>query len=287
MLLTLLFAAISAAQSSSSPTNSSISYAPTIVPCPKHEQWIRPPHGLSEAESKWLRSHKKVALDALTGYLERLNLTDFDTCKYTEALKGSDYEHVPVLGYAISGGGTASSYTGTGGLRALDNRIPGTVEAGTGGLLQVMSYMSGLSGGAWPTVGLATYDFLDADSVLPFWQPELNRYNQTVNSEFAATVPSMFADLAAKFEAGFNVSAPDFFGRVWAYAFVAPPSAGDNQTWSGIQNMPAFKNFTMPCPIVEMCQLTAGDEEFYGLEIPSPNFTYVCDSCLTDFAFFH
>lgn len=276
MLLTFLFAATCAAASSSSiSSTTSISYAPTIVPCPQHEKWIRPPHGLNEAEAHWLRNHKKVALDALGGYLERLNLTDFDYCKYKEKLKRSNYDHVPTLGFAISGGGTASAYTGTGGLRALDSRIPGTNEVGTGGLLQVMSYYSGLSGGAWPTVGLATYDFLDADSVLNYWQPELNRYNQTNNTEYAATQESMFGDLVAKFEAGFLPTAPDIFGRFWGYTFNAPPQAGDNLTWAGIKNMPAFQNFTMPCPIVEMCSLEAGDVSYYGLEIPSPNYTLV------------
>jgi len=275
ILLLIALGTASAADTGTSNSTSSLTYAPTIVPCPKHEKWIRPPHGLSEGELKWLRNHKRVAHDALCGYLDRLCLENFDVSKYTNALKSSDYAHVPTIGYAISGGGTASAYTGTGGLRAFDSRIPGANEQRVGGLLQVITYMSGLSGGAWPTVGLATYDFLDADEVLNYWQPELNRENATVNSEYAATTESMIGDLAAKFEAGFNITAADFFGRLWGYDFVAPPQAGLNRTWSGIKQMPAFQNFTMPMPIVEMCQLIDGNIEYYGLEVPFPNKTFV------------
>jgi len=229
-----------------------------------------------DSTSSWaIKGRVTLASQALRGYLDRLCLENFDVAKYTNALRKFDYAHVPTIGYAISGGGTASAYTGTGGLRAFDERIPGANEQRVGGLLQVITYMSGLSGGAWPTVGLATYDFLNADDVLNYWQPELNRENATVDSEYAATTESMIGDMAAKFEAGFNITAADFFGRLWGYGFVAPPQAGLNQTWSGIARMPAFQNFTMPMPIVEFCQLIEGNDEYYGLEVPYPNKTFV------------
>ncbi|MCJ1387737.1 hypothetical protein MMC18_000580 [Xylographa bjoerkii] len=268
MLLILTLAAAAYAANSSS-----LTYAPTIAPCPENQQWIRPAGELSTAEAQWLCGRKRVVLDALSTYLERLGLEDFDVCNYTEALKECNYAHVPTIGFAVSGGGAASAFTGAGGLRALDARIPGTTEQGIGGLLQSISYISGLSGGAWPVVGFATYDFLNADEILDYWQPELNRFNATNDTQFAVTSKSMFGDLAAKFEAGFNITASDFFGRAWGYEFIAPPRAGLNLTWSGITNMPSFKNFTMPLPIVELCILEPNDVEYFGIELPTPNKT--------------
>jgi lysophospholipase len=84
---------------------------------------------------------------ALGEYLERLHIPDFSVSRYLRLLHSSNHQDVPVMGLAISGGGWASAYTGTGGLRALDARLPAAVQHGTGGLLQCMTYMSGLSGG--------------------------------------------------------------------------------------------------------------------------------------------
>lgn len=52
----------------------------------------------------------------------------------------------PKLGIAIPGGGLRSALYAAGTLNALDGRNDSAKAAGTGGLLQVASYMSGLSG---------------------------------------------------------------------------------------------------------------------------------------------
>ena len=52
----------------------------------------------------------------------------------------------PKVGIAISGGGLRAALYGAGVLSALDARNESAKAAGTGGLLQVTSYMSGLSG---------------------------------------------------------------------------------------------------------------------------------------------
>jgi len=54
----------------------------------------------------------------------------------------------PKIGVAISGGGYRAAQYGAGVLSALDARNESSKAAGTGGLLQVMSYISGLSGGS-------------------------------------------------------------------------------------------------------------------------------------------
>jgi lysophospholipase len=70
-------------------------------------------------------------------------LRDFDVHKYAHRLWKSNLNHVPVLGMVIGGGGYSSGYTGTGAIRALDDRPPAAVEQGTGGLLQSMMYLTG------------------------------------------------------------------------------------------------------------------------------------------------
>ena len=52
----------------------------------------------------------------------------------------------PKVGIAISGGGYRAAQFGAGVLSALDARNESAKAAGTGGLLQVTSYLSGLSG---------------------------------------------------------------------------------------------------------------------------------------------
>ena len=52
----------------------------------------------------------------------------------------------PKIGIAVSGGGYRAAQFGAGVLSALDARNESAKAAGTGGLLQVTSYLSGLSG---------------------------------------------------------------------------------------------------------------------------------------------
>jgi len=52
----------------------------------------------------------------------------------------------PKIGIAVSGGGYRAAQYGAGVLSALDARNDSAKAAGTGGLLQVTSYLSGLSG---------------------------------------------------------------------------------------------------------------------------------------------
>jgi lysophospholipase len=52
----------------------------------------------------------------------------------------------PKIGIAVSGGGYRAAQYGAGVLSGLDARNDSAKQAGTGGLLQVASYLSGLSG---------------------------------------------------------------------------------------------------------------------------------------------
>lgn len=139
-------------------TGLSKGYAPSSGPCPSNVQRIRYADGLNPSEAEWVRSRKIVILENFAQYLTRLGLEAFDVTSYLNAINQSEYENVPSLGFAISGGGYASAYTGSGALRALDDRLPAAVEQRTGGLLQSLLYQTGLSGGSWPTVSFPVHD---------------------------------------------------------------------------------------------------------------------------------
>jgi lysophospholipase len=176
---------------------------------------VRPATGLSQAEATWVDGRKKVVLDALDGYLERLGLEDFDSCAYVNKLKENNHANVPILSFAISGGGYSSAFTGTAALRALDNRLPAANKQKTGGLLQALTYLTGLSGGAWPALSFPAYNFPTADQLLQYWQPQISRFNANETTQYVATNVDMFQQIAQKLEAGFDVGMPDYFGLGW------------------------------------------------------------------------
>lgn len=251
------------------------SYAPVKVDCPNDVEWTRQAVALSQSESDWVAGRKRVVASALRDYLERLGLEDFDVCEYLDRISQNDYANVPIMGIAISGGGFASAFTGTGAMRALDDRLEAAREQKVGGLLQSMTYMSGLSGGGYPILSFATANFPLADDILSLWQPQINRFTATNNTQYAASVKSMFEDLGAKAEAGFNVSAADLFARVWGYEFIPGPNGGLNATMSGITELSNFAEHQMPMPILQSPAVIDSDVEYYGVLVPFSNSTLV------------
>jgi len=77
-------------------------------------------------------------------------MTGFNVTEYLSKLNSTN---APVVGLAISGGGSQSGLTGLGLWQAFDDRYPPAVKAGTGGLTQCITYLSGLSGGGYMAVG--------------------------------------------------------------------------------------------------------------------------------------
>jgi lysophospholipase len=102
-------------------------------------------------------------------------------------------------------------------LRALDDRLPAANAQKTGGLFQAMTYISGLSGGAWPALSFASHDFPTADEIVQCWQPDIDRFNVNTTTQYAATNTDIFGEIVAKLEAGFEISMPDYFGIAWGY----------------------------------------------------------------------
>ena len=251
-------------------------YAPIHVDCPPAISLVRPASdSLSPREAAWTEQRKRVVTAALSDYLSRLNLTDFCLDTYIDGLIESNHAATPNIGFAISGGGWASSLTGAGALRALDARLNASNDAKTGGLLQSMTYLSGQSGGGWTPMSLATSDFQTFDELLQAWQPQIDRFSATNDSKHAATLATMLKDVGEKEKAGFNVSAADLLGRIVGYEFVEAYRGGVNTSFSSVTELSNFKHAKMPLPILEVSEVTASDKELYGVSVPGLNATVV------------
>ena len=247
------------------------SYAPVHVDCPPDYQWLRPAIGLNPQEASWVKGKKPVVTESLKSYLEQLNLQEFDVSKYIDAIKGKEFAHVPTIGFLISGGGWASAFTGTGALRALDSRLDAANDQKTGGLLQSLTYLSGISGGSWPVMSLAQYNFPSIDDLVKNWHPSLNTLNLTTGTEHTASAESVFKDLAAKAKAGFDVSMADFLGRTIGYQFIPGADGGLGATFSDVVSKSKFKNHEMPFPITHLVELDSTDQEVFDLPLASFN----------------
>ena len=124
------------------------SYAPTFVPCPADLR-VRPAcEGLSNAEQEWRALRDAEVMKALPLYLTTANIPNFDIDAYMKSIGPSG----PISGLAICGGGSQSGMGGLGIWQALDDKYQPAVEAGTGGLAQCLTYLTGLSGGGLTTV---------------------------------------------------------------------------------------------------------------------------------------
>ena len=212
-----------------------------------------------------------MVLDALTEYLERLGMEDFDIEQYAQKMRESNHSNVPVLAWATSGGGWASAFTGIGGLRTLDARLPAAVEQKTGGLLQSLTYLAGQSGGNFPTISITMNGFPTVDELVQIWQPQINRFGAANDSQYAESSDSIFLDIEAKAKVGFNVSISDYFARAFGAEFVPGQQLGADTTFSSLLEQDTFKDFAMPMPMGLASEVKTGDTEYFGLRVPATN----------------
>jgi len=57
-------------------------YVPVRVKCPEDVQWRRPAEGIEPSEADWVHGRKPVVVEALSSYLERIGMHDFDVPAY-------------------------------------------------------------------------------------------------------------------------------------------------------------------------------------------------------------
>lgn len=141
--LLALAATVTSQQQITSQISQSGSYIPSYVECPKDQTFVRPADsGLSSREMEWLKTRKSVVTDALQTYLNNVNLSNFDVKGYIETLQ-QDPKLVPTIAMTLSGGGQRAEVCALGLVQAMDARYQPALDAGTGGLLQALTYQSG------------------------------------------------------------------------------------------------------------------------------------------------
>lgn len=173
----------------------------------------------------------------------------------------------PCSGIAISGGGLRASLYGAGTLSALDGRNSSTA----GPLLQLASYLAGLSGGSWTVTSVALNDLEPIYSLVTGanssrtggWQLDRDilapsgLLGFSDNSNYYSALED---DVRAKAAAGFPISVTDLWGRALAYHFLngtnednffSTDAAHDQGTlFSSIRYTSSFQAGQMPYPIL-------------------------------------
>lgn len=141
------------------------------------------------------------------------------------------------VGIAVSGGGYRAATFGAGVMNAFDGRNQTSVTAGTGGLLQGLSYMAGLSGGSWlvsslsqanfPTIphllfGTGAHDTSgDTTTFDGGWLASYGFIEATINPFTEGDyIAELVDEIKGKKAAGFNVTITDLWSRILARHFV-------------------------------------------------------------------
>ncbi|KIY53628.1 hypothetical protein FISHEDRAFT_32937 [Fistulina hepatica ATCC 64428] len=163
------------------------------------------------------------------------------------------------IGIAISGGGYRAALYGAGVVSALDIRNQSAKDTGTGGLLQVASYLSALSGGSWFASSLYANHFptisdlvFGNDGDLSGWLLDyyLLAPGYADVDENAAFYDSLFWAISAKADAGLALSYHFLNGTTEVNFFTNDSAHGAGQLWSRIPSSDIFQNYSVPYPIV-------------------------------------
>lgn len=247
--LLLYLASVSLGAAAQSPA--AVAYAPTLGTCPPGTSLVRQvgsnakKQSLNADEARYVSARRsQVTPDAWKKYLLSVQLHSGVALPfYVDALLlglwGKNAQ--PNLGIATSGGGYRAAIFGAGILNALDARNKTSVNAGTGGLLQAATYLSGLSGGSWLVSSLAQADFpmlpelvfgpssTPSGNAFGGWLTEIDvlQVGGTNATATAAFVGELVSEVALKFVKGFPVTFTDLWSRALARHFVNGTTAAD------------------------------------------------------------
>ncbi|GKT47313.1 lysophospholipase 1 [Colletotrichum spaethianum] len=234
-------------------------FAPVYANCPSGLR-VRPAsEGLSRSESSWKVSRGEKVIPALSSYLTLANIDGFNVQDYIQRLNTSNF---PVVGLSISGGGTQSGIGGLGIWQAFDARNPAAVAARTGGLTQVLTYITGLSGGGALTVStLAANDFVTIDALRKQIDFTVD-YTVGPDGNQTTYLTEIFENLGAKAETGLPVSVADAFGQFWGIYLP------ENRTYGNYSDLTlpgtVFSLGEAPMPIVSLSEVIPGQSPNIG-----------------------
>jgi lysophospholipase len=187
--------------------------------------------------------------------LRLANISGFDIENFTSDLNETS---IPKIGLAISGGGTQSGVGGLGIWEAFDARSSAAQGSRTGGIVQLLMYLTGLSGGGAVTVStIASNNFTTLDGI----QQAVNfsvdyARGPGGNANESNYFEGIFEEVGAKAGAGFPVSVADTFGRFWATYL---PQDQSYSNYSDIA-LPAtaFSNGDAPMPTIALTEVIVG-----------------------------
>ncbi|KAF9241566.1 phospholipase B [Melanogaster broomeanus] len=178
---------------------------------------------------------------------------------------------LPRVGIAVGGAGYRAAQFGAGVFSALDARNTTAKTSGTGGLLQVASYLAGSSGGSWLTGSLLINDWPSLSSLvygdganLSGWMLDLDliapssiNLGDRNNQEYWG---SILASVEAKANTSIDTSVTDLWGRMVSYHFSNQTTRdnyftnntghGAGQLWSQIPLLASYANQSIPFPVV-------------------------------------
>ncbi|THH04642.1 hypothetical protein EW146_g10126 [Bondarzewia mesenterica] len=175
------------------------------------------------------------------------------------------------IGIAVSGGGYRAAQYGAGVFSGLDARNESAKAAGTGGLLQVASYWSGLSGGSWLTGGLYMNSWPTVKDMVfgnggdePGWMLDLGLATPDGANVFDDKNQEWYGSLVwsiiAKASQGIDTSLTDPWARMISYHFLNETTRsnffsndtahGAGQLWSNIPSTEPWQQHIPPFPIV-------------------------------------
>ncbi|KAF9061929.1 lysophospholipase [Rhodocollybia butyracea] len=228
-------------------------YAPSFTKCPDSalvREFTPASQTLNPSESKFIAEREShVIPQSWESWLGDGSSIGYCTSEFTEFAR---------IGIAFSGGGLRASQVGAGAISAIDARNKTAAAVGTGGLLQVASYFSGLSGGSWLTAGMYMNNFPTVqDMVLgsqPGWLMENDiTFPAGASDPLAPENLEYFSLIAqsidAKAAAGLMLSY-HFLSGTNASNFFDNSSHGAGQLWSQIAESTFFVNNEAPFPVV-------------------------------------
>lgn len=121
----------------------------TIESWQRKPTWLFSQSCLSDAEKTYVTEKASKSVPTWRKYLEHANMMDFNVNEFlskAESTGGRASETLPSFGFALSGGSIRALCLGAAVLDAFDWRNEEAVELRVGGLLQLATYASGLSG---------------------------------------------------------------------------------------------------------------------------------------------
>ncbi|KAG2054996.1 lysophospholipase [Suillus hirtellus] len=261
-------------------TVASQAYTPITGRCPAGFNLVRMAgtpgnQTLSSSEACYVQNRKANVLpQAWKTYLSNVLSTNPFLPDYVSRILSGASSEIPTLGIATSGGGYRAAIFGAGVLNALDARNSSSDAAGTGGLLQAATYLSGLSGGSWFITSLTQANFPTMQELIfgpasptvsnsswGGWNADYDIITPSTNSVTDTQYYTNLADeLLGKYDAGYVVTFADYWGRMLARHFTNGTFSsnifnesythGAGILWSAVANTTSFASYSIPFPIV-------------------------------------